>query len=110
MTLGCGYGILYESIGENTWKPHKICTEEGIKAIVFDEYFKVSAVAEYAGSEDSGQGNLFWYSRRKNRSSEFSNIFRTACDELKQESGDTHQTKGYVPTMGAGFSAMALIR
>lgn len=78
--------------------------------MIFDEYFKVSAVAEYAGSEDSGQGNLFWYSRRKESSNEFGSIFRTACDELKQDAGDTHQTEGYIPTMNVSFSKVAFIR
>ncbi len=72
--------------------------------MLFDEYFKVSAVAEYAGSEDSAQSHLFWYSRKKESSTEFGNVFRLACDELKQESGNTHQTQGYIPTMNAGFA------
>lgn len=78
--------------------------------MIFDEYFKVSAVAGFTGSEDSGQGNLFWYSRRKESSNEFGNIFRTACDELKNEPGITHQTKGFAPTMSVHLNHMALIR
>ncbi len=78
--------------------------------MIFDEYFKVSAVAEYASSEDSGQGNLFWYSRRKDSSNEFGSVFRTACDDLKKETGNTHQTKGFAPTMSVSYNRMALIR
>lgn len=77
---------------------------------MLDEYFKVSAVAEYSGSEDSGQGHLFWYTRRKESSGEFGSIFRLACDELKEQSGNTHQTEGYTSGVGAGFLQMALTK
>ena len=59
----------------------------GDQSIGLDEYFKVSAVVEYSGSEDSGQGRLIWHTRRRESSGEFGNIFRVACDELKQETG-----------------------
>jgi hypothetical protein len=82
-----------------------------MKAVSFDEYFKVSAVAEYAGSEDSGQSsNAFWHRSRKESSNEFGNIFRIACDEIKQEPGNTHQTKGYDSMPSTSFVHMVLVR
>lgn len=74
--------------------------------IAVDGYFKVSAVAEFSGSEDSGQSNLFWGKRRKESSDEFGCIFRLACDELKQKSGSTHQTEGFVPQSSAPLIKM----
>ncbi|MBR1572732.1 MAG: hypothetical protein IJ655_08310 [Lachnospiraceae bacterium] len=68
---------------------------------ILDEYLKVSAVAEYASSEDSASSNLFWYSKKRESSKEFGGIFKKACDELKQEAGNTHQTKGYIAVVGA---------
>lgn len=88
----------------------EICTKEGIDTTVFDEYFKVSPVMEYAGSEDSGQSNLFWGSGRRESSNEFGSVFRIACDELKQNAGSTHQTPGHVPTMNTVFMRMAFSR
>ncbi len=99
-----------QSIGDYTSETVEICTKEGIDTTVFDEYFKVSAVAGYAGSEDSGQSNLFWDSRRRKSSAEFGNIFRIACDELKEQSGGTHQTPGHVPAMGVAFTRVAFSR
>ncbi|MCR5143954.1 MAG: hypothetical protein K6B67_01440 [Lachnospiraceae bacterium] len=68
---------------------------------ILDEYLKVSAVAEYASSEDSSGSNLFWYSKKRESSKEFGGIFKKACDELKNDPGSTHQTKGYITTVGA---------
>lgn len=83
-----------QSIGRYFWKPLKICTKEGIKAIVFDEYFKVSAVAEFSGSEDSNQRGYFQRPSRRRESKEFGRIFKIACDELKEKSGVTHTEPG----------------
>lgn len=80
-----------------------------MKAIIFDEYFKVSAVAEYSGSEDSNQRGYFQNPRRK-ESNEFGSIFRIACDELKEKSGNTHQTRGYNPNVNAVWRQMAFIK
>ena len=72
-------------------EPLKISTEEGIKAIGWNEYFKVSAIVEYSGSEDSGQGQLIWHTRRRESSGEFGRIFRSACDELRQKAGESRK-------------------
>lgn len=71
----------------------------------------VSAIAEYASSEESDSTGQFTYRfGRKSSSKEFANLFRSACDELKQESGNTHQARGFVPTVGGGLLGLQLTR
>ena len=43
---------------------------------ILDEYLKVSAVAEYASSEDSDSSNLFWYSKNHETEEEESKVIR----------------------------------
>ena len=59
-----------------------------------DEYLKVSAVFHLSGSGDYSRGaSAVQKVTSKNVKSEFGNIFRTACDELKQNAG-THTKTG----------------
>ncbi len=55
--------------------------------IGLDGYFKVTGV-EYSGSEDSGSGHLFWYTRRRESSGEFGKMFKDACDAIDQNVGE----------------------
>ncbi len=64
-----------------------------------EDYLRVSAVFHLSDSGDySHSSSSSMKVARKNRSMEFGNIFKTACDELKQKAG-TH-TKTGVMTLG----------
>ncbi len=82
--------ILRIEVFRNTSETVKIYTREGIKAIVFDMYFKVSAVAEYSSSEDSGYREGYQNDNRRESAMGFGNVFQRACEELKQTAGSTH--------------------
>ncbi len=59
-----------------------------------DEYLKVSAVFHLSGSGDYSRGaSAVRQVSSKNTKVDFGNIFRTACDELKQNAG-THTKTG----------------
>ncbi len=61
-----------------------------------DEYLKVSAVFHLSGSGDYSRGaSAVRQVSSKNTKVDFGNIFRTACDELKQNSG-THTKTGVI--------------
>ncbi len=62
--------------------------------VVISDY-KVSAILNYFDSDVSDGNFKDQKSRRKKQSVEFGNIFRSACDELKEESGQTHTGLGY---------------
>lgn len=64
-----------------------------------EDYLRVSAVFHLSDSQDfSHSASSVMKVARKNHSLEFGNIFKTACDELKQNAG-TH-TKTGVMTLG----------
>ena len=76
-----------------TWELFTYCTKEGIE---LDEYLKVSAVFHLSGSGDYSTSDTSVHKvQRKFMSQEFGNIFKTACDELKQNSG-THTKTGVI--------------
>ena len=64
-----------------------------------DRYvFRINSVINVSGSSyDSPNQEIFQKSRRKESSIDFGNIFKTACDELKQNQA-TH-TKARVMTL-----------
>ncbi len=75
----------------------KYAPEEGI-AIGLDEYMRViSAVGSSEFKHDSQGMENFRKSRPKESANDFGNIFKTACDELKQNQA-TH-TKARVMTL-----------
>ena len=69
------------------------CTKEGFE---LDEYLKVSAVFHLSDSGDFSKSGAFVNKvQRKVMTQEFGNIFKNACDELKQNSG-THTKTGVI--------------
>ena len=59
-----------------------------------DEYLRVSAVFHLSDSGDySHSSSSSMKIQRKERSLDFGNIFKTACDELKEHAG-THTKTG----------------
>ncbi len=71
----------------------KYAPEEGI-AIAMDEYMRVISVI---GSSGVGVGSrnkeIFGKSRPKESANDFGNIFKTACDELKQNQATHTKTR-----------------
>ena len=69
-----------------------------------DGYFNVTEVLNYSGHDDDSQGReIFKKSQRKGSSNDFGNIFTTACDELKQKTGITHQNRGYTSNLRVAY-------
>lgn len=75
------------------------CIKEGGIAIELDQYaMRVSSVFNLSDiNGDSSHQGIFRKSRRKESSIDFGNIFKSACDELKQHQA-TH-TKARVMTL-----------
>lgn len=66
----------------------------------------VSALVDYLGSDVSDGRNYNQGSNQRKPVVEFGKIFRSACDELKEESGNAHQLQGYGLQMGYQFTPM----
>ena len=65
-----------------------------MEVVEMDDYLRVSAVFHLSDSGDySHSATSTMKVQRKGGSVEFGNIFKTACDELKQNSG-THTKTG----------------
>ena len=54
-------------------------------------YFRVAAAQDYFDSDVSGDGFRGGNRYLRKPSVEFEKLFRSACDELKHESGNAHQ-------------------
>ena len=62
-----------------------------------DEYLRVTKIQMSDGSDLDSQGQPYFKQSRRKSGSDFGNIFISACDELKTNTGITHQSRGYTP-------------